>query len=510
MRLSGRITRRAFLVSLGGLAAAVTSWGIARRKGERVPDGEIALGRADVGAEGPFDVCIIGSGFAGVVLGRDLVRSGLRTVILESGSARGGPIEPRLSRLEVYESTGNASYPLILTRARAVGGTSHLWTGRCDRLHPLDFEPNAYTPSGAAWPIRYAELEPYYERAERTLRVRGGRLSEFSPPRQRSFPISTPWWRTFGLNSMLAKIDVALDESPTSRGARGDATMRVDRDLLPELIRSSHAALAPLSTATRLVADETGRVTGVEAMRLDGSTGLVRAHTYILACGAVETARLLLLSRSPHFPDGVGNRSGLVGRGFTEHPNLTFHGRVPGMRALLPLEISRSHQFYEAFKREGFGSVLLVFERGRSSGNRLRIGATVEMRPSPENRVTLSEARRDAFRNPGASLHLDLSVDDNRTLDRARELIRSIYGKLGVRDFRERPLSWSHHHIGTCRMGDDPRTSVTDRNLRVHDSPNLYVVGSGVFVTGGASHPTLLITALAHRLAEHLRSELRA
>ena len=500
--------RRAFLLALG--AASVAAAGgtyLWSRKPSR-PAPVVWRPAATLDKDPQFDVCVIGSGFAGAVLARDLVDAGFRVVLLESGSVPGGPVEPRISELERYEVTGSTEYPLIATRARVAGGTSHLWTGRCERYHPLDFEPNAYTPAGAEWPIRYAEIESDYTRAETTLRVRGGRQSRFAPPRSGDFPTRTPWWKAWGLIRMMREAGVELDESPTSRGEAGDSTFRVHRDLLPAVTSSPLATMIPLLTVTRLEADETGRVTAVEARSLDGAVRRIRARAVIVACGAVESARLLLLSRSDRFPTGLGNAGNAVGRYFTEHPNLAFDGNVPGMKPILPLEICRSHQVYESFKREGYGSALLMFHRSRGSGERLRIGATIEMRPVPENRVTLAEDRKDAFGNPGARLQFDFGPDDVRTLERARGEIRSIYAKLGAKNVVEQDRTWSHHHLGTCRMGRDPGSSVVGADLRVHGTANAYVLGSGVFVTGGASHPTLLITALAHRLARHLAARL--
>jgi glucose dehydrogenase len=509
MKRTRKMGRRAFLLTLGAAgAAAAGGYYVLSRRPARAPK-IVWSGREILGGDPRFDVCVIGSGFAGAVVAGDLARAGFRVVMLESGTAPGGPVDPRLSDLERYEVTGSAEYPLITTRARAAGGTSHLWTGRCERLHPLDFEPNAYTPAGAPWPFRYEAIEPDYARAEETLRVRGGRLSRYSPPRSGGFPIRTPWWKTWGLNRMMREAGYELDESPTSRGEAGDSTLRVHRDLLPGFTSSPSGALVPLLTATRIVIDDKGSVSAVEARTLDGDVKRIRARACVVACGAVESARLLLLSRSERFPNGVGNHADLVGRYFTEHPNLSFDGDVPGMKPILPLEISRSHQVYETFKREGLGSALLMFQRSRRNGERLRIGATVEMRPVPENRVTLSDERKDAFGNQGAHLHFDFTPDDTRTMDRARETIRSIYEKLGAKNVREADRSWSHHHLGTTRMGANPEASVVDPDLRVHGVSNAYVLGSGVFVTGGASHPTLLITALAHRLGRHLGAKLR-
>ena len=115
----------------------------------------------------------------------------------------------------------------------------------------------------------------------------------------------------------------------------------------------------------------------------------------------------------------------------------------------------------------------------------------------------------DRFGNPLAHLHLGFSEQDRRMLDRTRELIRGILGRLGAEGIDESDLTWARHHIGTCRMGEDPRTSVVDRNLKVHECANLYVSGCETFVTGAAVPPVMTIVALAHRLAEHLAARMR-
>jgi choline dehydrogenase-like flavoprotein len=141
----------------------------------------------------------------------------------------------------------------------------------------------------------------------------------------------------------------------------------------------------------------------------------------------------------------------------------------------------------------------------------LNVKVSMELEPSPENRVVLDERRRDAFGNPGASLYLRPTERDKETMRYGADLVRRTMPKLGaeginvVIGLRE----WEHHHMGTCRMGDDPNTSVVDRNLRVHGCDNLYVAGSAPFVTGSVSNPTLTLVALSLRLADHLTSALR-
>jgi len=131
------------------------------------------------------------------------------------------------------------------------------------------------------------------------------------------------------------------------------------------------------------------------------------------------------------------------------------------------------------------------------------------MFPNDDNRVTLSRDASDRFGNPLAHLHLSFSEQDRRLLDRTRELIRGMLGRLDADGIAESDLTWARHHVGTCRMGDDPRTSVVDRNLQVHDCPNLYVSGCETFVTGAAVPPVMTIVALAHRLSEHIGRRMR-
>jgi glucose dehydrogenase len=482
-----------------------------------------------------FDVCVVGSGFAGMIVGKSLVERGVRTVVLESGSSLlRWFTDRRIRQLAAYEFSGNTNYPLARTRARAVGGTSNFWTGRCERFHPSDFEPNPYTPSANPWPIRYADVEPYYQRAEKTLRVRGGMLSKYAPPRSNGATLPGNSVNP-NLKSLVAKAGVAVDSSPTATPRRGFRFFRVHKEIRPAFLASPEGLLVPGMTITKLVADRDRRIIGAEARTLSGKTHIVRAKKYVLACGGIETPRLLLLSRSDLFPKGIGNAHDLVGRHFNEHPGVNFYARIPanGNGFDLRHKIGRSHQFYDEFRSEGLGSVLLVFIQSlvfpnhlmtpklsaipktlvtlpsRVTSPMLYIGATIEMRPSAANRVTLAEHSKDCFGNPLAHLSFNYTESDLRTLERARKLIRDIHDKLGAKDVSEGEVTWSRHHLSTCQMGDNPRTSVVDRNLRVHECPNVYLCGSEVFVTGAAAPPVLTITALAHRLSDHLITSLR-
>ena len=481
-----------------------------------------------------YDVCIIGSGPAGTTVAQTLVKKGLQVLMLESGkNIAGWLFDKRFKRLASYECSGTADYPLKNTRGRLLGGTSNFWTGRCTRLHSSDFEQNPYTPFGNPWPITYSELDPYYEQAEKTLRVRGDHLSDFGPPRNNPLPVSLKGDLS-GLKSLLSEVGITADCSPTATPTKGFRLFRVQEEILADILNASNLTLIVGATVTRLLTGIDNEITGAEVHSVTGEKKVARAKTFVIAGGGIETPRLLLYSKSEGFPDGLGNASGLVGRGFNDHPAVNFFGSVRHTKSTIsPFpKIVRSHQYYHAFRSEGLGSVLLVFRQawafphhnlpllglsklsnlpaaiksflGRIAKPTLYIGATIEQNLVDSNRVTLSQNEVDVFGKPLAHLHLDYSDEDLKTLERSRELILGIYQKLGATDVKEGESSWSRHHQSTCRMGDDPAKSVVDKNLRVHGINNLYACGSEVFVTGGAMQPCLTIVALAHRLADHL------
>jgi choline dehydrogenase-like flavoprotein len=482
-----------------------------------------------------YDVCIIGSGFAGSILAHGLAKHGVRTLLLESGgSLSRWFLDPRVKQLAAYSVSGDANYLTARTKARALGGNSNFWTGRCERFHPSDFERHPYTPADNPWPIGYTDLDPYYEQAEHTLKVRGGSPSVHAAPRSRAFPHQG---RTdlAGLRGILAEAGVVLDDSPTATPAHAIRFFRLHRELIPEVLASPYVRFASGVTVTKLLCDAERRIHGAEVRTLDGASKTARARVFVVACGGIETPRLLLLSRSEAAPNGIGNTHDRVGRGFNEHPGVNFYAKLRHSRATVDPrhKLGRSHQFYDQLRSEGLGSVLPVFIQswvfpnhliqpklsdlpgslsgllGRVTRPSLYIGATIEMLPRDENRVCLSESTRDRFGNPVANLALSFAEEDRRTLERTKALILGVYERLGADQIEEGGLTWSRHHIGTCRMGDDPRTSVADRNLRVHESPNLYLSGSETFVTGAAVPPVLTIVALAHRLRDHLVERLK-
>jgi choline dehydrogenase-like flavoprotein len=439
------------------------------------------------------DVCIVGSGPAGAILAWRLASRGVRVVLLEGGA---NPVTPRSDADRPSVAARNPlRYPTEETRFLGEGGTSNLWGGECPRLQPADFAPsNPSAPPGAPWPISWNELEPFYCQAESELSIAGGWENRLSPPRSQDFPVKLDASASAEcLRSLLGKAGYVAQPGPISR------TPRILTSHLPKLAALARVTFLRDVRVTRIIVDQSRAVSRLEARDRSGRPRTIEAHHYVLACGGIETPRLLLRS-------GLGNDHDQVGRHFMEHLAVDLGTyELPSAPGCASVETALTWQFAEEFARRGLGTS--VFEIILSPADRLlNIGAILEMRPAADNHVQLSASARDAHGEPAAALTIQISDHERNSWKYAAD----VAGRIG-RAFKAKPTQpaheeflWCHHHMGTCRMGSDPRTSVVNRDLRVHDVDNLYVAGSAVFVTAGAGSPTLLLTALGVRLADHL------
>jgi glucose dehydrogenase len=515
-------TRRSVLIAAFSVGAASAGVGaIALRRHLRAPKPEYGMPEfegpearlSEVLDAPPFDVCIVGSGPAGAVLGLQLAQSGIRTVILEAGVTPSRLAkDERYSQLNVATQSGDHPYALTATRALMPGGTSSLWTGNTPRLLPIDFEQNAYTPAGTGWPVTYAHMNDYYERAEESLHVTGESNVRYVAPRSHALPDQRRGGNR-ALKAMLAKVGVVSFDTFRSRGPTG-GPVRVARDILPSFARLPDAAFVSGITVRWLLGSAPDRISGALVRDMDGNESTVRARVFVLATGAVECARRLLLSRSEHFPDGLGNRFDQVGRTFADHLYCNFTSTIADHHVFLggPMpQVVRSFQFYEVFKRKGLGSVGLTaaLRETEKPGLELSLTGECELEPSPANRVTLDEAVTDVFGDPVAHLHFSASERDVETKRQMCDVIYRLATQMNAYDVQQLPPHWGHHHLGVVRMGHNERTSVVDANLKLHGVRNAYAITSGNFVTSGPANPTLLIVALAHRLAEHVIARMR-
>ncbi|PYO35962.1 MAG: GMC family oxidoreductase, partial [Candidatus Rokuibacteriota bacterium] len=313
------------------------------------------------------------------------------------------------------------------------------------------------------------------------------------------------------------------------------AKASTDLTHVPEAEATGKARVLTEATVLRLELDRSGQVNAAVYAGPDKLEQRVTARVFVVAAGAVETARLLLLSSSRAFPDGLANRSGLVGKFFMSHPSVDWTGRasekvhpyrigfstaISQQFAVQPDRATRGAYFLEFLNSAGPTPDDIAVASGRwgdalrqqvheEFGRRLGIRIYCEQLPERVNAVSLNPKVRDYFDNPVPHLHCSLGSYERKALDEAKAIVGKIFAAMGLTDIRSGGLTFAGHQIGTHRMGTDPHTSVVDVDLGAHDVPNLYLVGSGCFVTASASPPTLTIAALAIRASEHIAARLR-
>jgi choline dehydrogenase-like flavoprotein len=447
------------------------------------------------------------------------------------------------------------------TYLKVVGGTTWHWLGTCLRFVPNDFRLRTAHGRGIDWPISYDELEPFYGEAEHEVGVAGDSGEPLGSPRSAGYPMpAIP--QTF-LDKVYARAligtDYELRATPQARnsvsgngrpaccgnascipicpiGAKYDATVHLS------LAERNGAVLHAQTTATKVEVGTEGRVTAVRFKRWDGSEGVASGKVFVLAAHAIETPRLLLHSSSEALPNGVSNRSDQVGRNLMDHPtqlswalspepvwpyrgplstssieNFRDHprrGQLPAMR----IEIGNDGWSWPKgapvstaadFARQGLrGQKLNDALRGQASRH-VRLASQVEQLPDPDNRVTLDPSEADMYGVPLPRLAYRLDDYVRTGLKAASAAHAEIFERLGATGIEHRDAPEGAGHImGTARMGNDPKSSVVDRELRSHDHANLFILGSAVFPTGATANPTLTIAALSLRSAGSVKAAL--
>jgi choline dehydrogenase-like flavoprotein len=515
----------------------------------------------DAGATIRCDVCIIGAGAAGITIAAELAGSGLDVVMLEGG----GRVRETESQ-DFYRGSlsGSPQFPLELSRLRFLGGTTNHWAGMCRPFDALDFAQRDWVPE-SGWPLRRADLEPYYERAHPICDL--GPYDYGEDPEKTSWPgITDPGPRLADEGDVLFKM---VQHSPPTRFRKKYGPL-MEGEGGPRVIL--HAS------ALELVSEPgAGHLRRVAARGPAGKHFDVEARATILATGAVENARLLLLSKRAA-PAGLGNDRDLVGRFFMDHAGaipfavllwrddsyqrIAVDQRVDGIRLLSGLAVSEIAQAREgllsnaAYLRkpmkaeeirdfEWFNIVQAITKtldeddleiarfldqvapnRADSLGSIAWIRS--EQAPNRESRVTLGD-ELDAHGQRRVALAWRHTELDRHTFMASARLYADVLTRSGIGRVKLMPWllaekglgeseagsEWSSrltpgwHHIGTTRMADDPQRGVVDSSCRVFGVDNLYVAGSSVFPTSSYINPTLTLVALAIRLADHLRATLK-
>jgi choline dehydrogenase-like flavoprotein len=544
--------------------------------------------------DAPRDALILGSGAGGGPLALALSQAGLDVLVLEKG--------PRIRREdypadEIEQARRRLFVPRLVDEPHTVvtprtttpiptelgwiavclgGGTVHMGS-YLYRFHPEDFRLRSrFGPYEeiADWPFGYDDLEPYYVKAEREVGVAGlGGATPFEGPRSAPYPLppleshplarhleeacrrrglhpfSTP--RAINSRPYQDRPVCAYCDNCGGFGCRTGAKGSVQEALIPRAEQTGRCEVQTGCMAKEIVVDRHGRATGCIHLDTSGGEHEARARIVFVCCSAIESARLLLLSRSTRFPDGLANGSGLVGR------HLQFHGVTMGQASFridrhpgLPLRpwhpflgVSvMDHYFLPAgvsdFPKGGIlrfdmspASPLAAYDRIAGSGPPLwgmelkrRLREEIQDRravffeifhdflPNDRTFVELDSQVSDRWGLPVARIHLDVPPHHRAAggwiFQRACEVLDDL-GADGVQALSMGGTS-SYLVHGTCRAGLDPRTSVLDPWCRAHEVPNLYVVDGSFMPTSGGAAPTLTILANSFRVADHVIARWRA
>jgi choline dehydrogenase-like flavoprotein len=517
-----------------------------------------------------YDVIVIGSGPGGASLAQRLAPTGKKILILERGDylprerenwdAKTVFLDGKYQAKEDwYDSAGRLFHPGL---HYAVGGNSKVYGAALLRLRARDFEELQHEDGiSPAWPVPYAEFEPYYGEAETLFHVHGKQGEDPTEP-WRSAPFPYPpvshepriaalsdGFAAEGLHPFHLPLGILLDEdasgraSPTSICIRCNAfdgfpcllNGKADAQVVcidPTLAAHDNVTLLTGALAETLLTDPTGKtVTGVRVVK-DGEAMVLTADMFVVACGALSSALLLLRSANAQHPNGLANGSDQVGRNYMRHNQSV-------LMALMKAPVDVVFQKTLAVADYYFGAPDDPFPLGliqmcaKTHPDQIKAEAlpswlsfapelpfavmanyaldfwlSSEDLPRPENRIALGADGK-------VSLHLtETNMGEHRRL---RQRLETVMTRLGAHEKlldhriylgQDIAVNGTAHQAGTARFGTDPASSVLDLNCKAHELDNLYVVDASFFPSIGAVNPTLTIIANALRVADHLKGRL--
>jgi len=507
-------------------------------------------------------VVIVGSGAGGGTLANELCQKGVRVVVLEAGRHH-TPDDfvndewrsfKQLAWLDKRTTSGSfrvaRDFPnLPAWTCKTVGGTTVHWAGCCPRFMEHEFKASTYHDgmdgvNALDWPISYADVEPYYDRAEAKMGIT--QTNGIPPmPANNNYKVFANGALRVGYkrfhSGRYAVNPVPRDGRPatiqdgfTFQGDKVGAKWSTLITELPRAAATGNLDLRPEAHVIRIEHDDAGLATGVSYIDGDGLEQFQRARLIALACNAIETPRLLLNSASRLFPHGLANSSGQVGRNYMRHltaslyamfdkpvrmyrgetmaghiedeaPHDPSRGFVGGYYLQL---LSLGVPFLAAFMDPGawgrdFASAMEGYE------NMAGVWLVGEDMPQETNRVTLNHDELDQFDQPVPNVHFDDHPNDLAMREHAWSAAEALYESVGaVRTIRTPPYP-ATHNLGTARMSERPEDGVVNAFGQAHAVPNLFVSDASQFTTGAAANPTLTIVALAIRQAEYIAEQLR-
>ncbi len=528
-------------------------------------------------AEEIVDVLIIGAGAAGAALAWSLAETRMNILCLEQGDWMKPESYPGMrtdweahqlsdfalspnarGRREDYPVNDGAS-PIQASMFNAVGGSTIMYAAHFPRFHPSDFRVKTLDGVADDWPIDYERLAPYYDVNAHMMGVSGLAGDPMYPPKTVPLPpvalgklgetlaggfnrLGWHWWPS---DSAITTREhegrsPCINAGTCLLGCAQGAKASTDITYWPAALRLG-VRLKTHCRVREITVGENGMADGVIYYDAEGIERRQKAHVVVVACNGIGTPRLLLNSRSKLFPDGLANRSGLVGKNLMFHPYAMvtgiFDGRLEGYKGPTGCCIM-SQEFYETDRTRGFVRGY-SFEIVRSFGpvstamrgmqwGRIPWGADhhhafaelfdrtagmvaiCEDLPEPGNCVTLDPDLKDSDGIPAPKVTYRLSENSSAMLQhcvaRGTEVLEAAGATQTV---AEAPLPFAGWHLmGTARMGTDPQRSVVNAWGRSHDVRNLFIIDGSIFVTAAAVNPTNTIQALALYIADTMKQNL--
>ncbi len=506
-------------------------------------------------------IVIIGSGAAGGTVAHELTARGIQVVVLEAGRhiqphefvQEDGAAFGQMTWLDKRRATGSwlaatVSPAAPLWTVKAVGGSTLHWNGLAYRMQEHEFRPSSeYGQIEGAdlidWPLSLAELDPWYSKAEYKLGVTG---THGIPLHGANNNYRVLWNAARRLGyQRISNGNLAINSAPRdgragciqlgfcNQGCKVSAKWSTAVSEIPRSVATGKLDLRPNSMAVRIEHDARGRANAVVYRDAAGNMQRQSARLVCIAGNAVETPRLLLMSDSARFPQGLANSSGKVGRHYMHHVGGGTFGLLPK-----PVNMHRgitvSGALFDEARHDpkrGFAGGYLIEtmalapstlamlldpadwgERNASFiGSYDHLAGMLicgEELPRADNRVTLDATERDHLGLPIPVIHVDRSPNDLALERHARRTTQSLFEAVGATDIRQIRTALATHNMGTTRMSADPQHGVVNSFGRAHDVPNLFVSDGSVFASSSAENPTLTIVALALRQADHIASGL--
>jgi choline dehydrogenase-like flavoprotein len=485
-------------------------------------------------------VVVIGSGPAGAMAAYELVRKGIPVTMLETGEdiQRGTLVRiagrnlyrrlPPMTKTTGFVVTGDPETNLEYNYA--LGGLSNQWTGAVPRFSPEDFVVGEQVHEKYRWPVTYSDLAPYYEIAEKTLEITADPIDVPNLPAgfcdyKHHVPQDWEAVRRAALKRGQGFTTMPLADGPPFLFLRRGTSFNSYAKLLTELPQQSSFKLITRAHAIKLEWDGQKKraVAAIYCDRQTMTQNRISASAFIVACGPLNSSKLLFNSACKDHPSGMGNGAGLLGKYLHDHPREWWAVDVdtpltslspPAYLTRLPYA-SSNPLIASSWTLGAFGTIGKIKSRFGQKTTYFGVQVFGTMVPEEKYYVAPSSADKDEFGFPALEVHISFDKAVLNNVVKSREHLMQLMQDAGHRGTIREIVptlvpGTAKHYGGAARMHASPKFGVTDSLNRLHEIPNVLVVDASCFTTAAEKNPTLTVMALAARSADHLARDLRA